>query len=263
MTDLYFCYRFQSVLLEAWSLAKAMEPLIGRNRITVDAKDVPPGADVRTYLEKRLESCRVMLVLIDRNRPLSERVISPDYRLQLQNASVRGRREVEIAMRLGKSVVPVLLGGNVELDGSDDPSALRLLAHLQPFHLTSTRCPEQARQLLEGLRSGLGWTNRHHPLLEYAFRAALFRPDLQARVLEKDEDTASTAARFCLECLVEDNGSSQTATQLFEAYCEWCALHQVEPDVIPLFCRAVSNMGFKKERIAGRIRYLNVKLVGR
>lgn len=66
--------------------------------------------------------------------------------------------------------------------------------------------------------------------------------------------------RFYKEKVENNNGSSVTATQLYEDYCAWCETKNKEPMALPTFGREFGELGVKKERIAGRVRYIGISL---
>ena len=66
--------------------------------------------------------------------------------------------------------------------------------------------------------------------------------------------------RFYKESVEVTDGSSLTATELYEDYCNWCETKSKEPLALPTFGRAFGELGVKKEKIAGRIRYIGIAL---
>ena len=66
--------------------------------------------------------------------------------------------------------------------------------------------------------------------------------------------------RFYKESIEVTDGSSLTATELYEDYCAWCETKNKEPLALPTFGRAFGELGVKKEKIAGRIRYIGIAL---
>jgi BMFP domain-containing protein YqiC len=66
--------------------------------------------------------------------------------------------------------------------------------------------------------------------------------------------------RYYKEKVDTNNGSSVTATQLYEDYCAWCETKNKEPMALPTFGREFGELGVKKERIAGRVRYIGIAL---
>ena len=66
--------------------------------------------------------------------------------------------------------------------------------------------------------------------------------------------------RFYKENIEVTDGSSLTATELYEDYCAWCETKTKEPLALPTFGRSFGELGVKKEKIAGRIRYIGIAL---
>ena len=66
--------------------------------------------------------------------------------------------------------------------------------------------------------------------------------------------------RFYKERIETQDGSSMTATSLYEDYCAWCEDQQKEPLALPTFGREFGELGVQKARIAGRVRYIGIAL---
>ena len=66
--------------------------------------------------------------------------------------------------------------------------------------------------------------------------------------------------RFYKERIETQDGSSLTATSLYEDYCAWCEQQQKEPLALPTFGREFGELGVQKARIAGRVRYIGIAL---
>jgi hypothetical protein len=66
--------------------------------------------------------------------------------------------------------------------------------------------------------------------------------------------------RFYKERTDTQDGSSLTATSLYEDYCAWCEEQQKEPLALPTFGREFGELGVQKARIAGRVRYIGIAL---
>lgn len=66
--------------------------------------------------------------------------------------------------------------------------------------------------------------------------------------------------RFYKENVEVQDGSSVTATQLYEDYCSWCEAKSKEPSALPSFAREFADLGVKKEKVAGRVRYIGIAL---
>ncbi|MBA2124701.1 hypothetical protein DLM45_00455 [Hyphomicrobium methylovorum] len=66
--------------------------------------------------------------------------------------------------------------------------------------------------------------------------------------------------RFYKENVENREGSSVTATELYEDYCSWCDSKNKEPAALPSFAREFAELGVKKEKVAGRVRYIGIAL---
>jgi hypothetical protein len=66
--------------------------------------------------------------------------------------------------------------------------------------------------------------------------------------------------RFYKERIDTQDGSSLTATNLYEDYCTWCEEQQKEPLALPTFGREFGELGVQKAKIAGRVRYIGIAL---
>ncbi|MDX2288579.1 MAG: hypothetical protein NW217_07130 [Hyphomicrobiaceae bacterium] len=68
----------------------------------------------------------------------------------------------------------------------------------------------------------------------------------------------SDVERYYKERIETQDGSSVTATELFEDYCQWCEELDKEPLAFPKFSRDFGELGVQKARVAGRVRYIGV-----
>lgn len=68
--------------------------------------------------------------------------------------------------------------------------------------------------------------------------------------------------RFYKEKVETQEGSSLTATALYEEYCAWCEEQDKEPLALPTFGREFGDTGVQKAKIAGRVRYIGIALKG-
>jgi len=71
---------------------------------------------------------------------------------------------------------------------------------------------------------------------------------------------ASDVERYADENTDQEEGSSLTATALYEDYCKWCEEHDKEPLALPTFGREFGELGIHKAKIAGRVRYIGIAL---
>ncbi len=66
--------------------------------------------------------------------------------------------------------------------------------------------------------------------------------------------------RFYRDRVNMAEGCSLTATALYEDYCAWCDELSKEPMALPMFGRQFGELGISKAKIAGRIRYIGIRL---
>ncbi len=66
--------------------------------------------------------------------------------------------------------------------------------------------------------------------------------------------------RFYKESVETQDGSSLTATALYEEYCAWCEDQEKEPLALPTFGREFGELGVQKAKVAGRVRYIGIAL---
>jgi hypothetical protein len=60
----------------------------------------------------------------------------------------------------------------------------------------------------------------------------------------------------------QDDGSSITALALYDNYCDWCDATGRQPVGLPIFSRQLTDLGVQKAKIAGKIRYIGVRVAG-
>ena len=70
----------------------------------------------------------------------------------------------------------------------------------------------------------------------------------------------SDVERYHNERVEAQDGSSLTATALYEDYCAWCDEQEKEPLALPTFGREFGELGVQKAKIAGRVRYIGIAL---
>ncbi len=68
--------------------------------------------------------------------------------------------------------------------------------------------------------------------------------------------------RFYKESVQTQDGSSMTATELYEEYCAWCEEKEKEPLALPTFGREFGDLGVQKAKLGGRVRYIGIALKG-
>jgi hypothetical protein len=59
----------------------------------------------------------------------------------------------------------------------------------------------------------------------------------------------------------KEPGASVTALALYDDYCQWCEARGKQTLGLPIFTRKFSDLGVQKAKVAGRIRYMDIKLL--
>lgn len=91
-------------------------------------------------------------------------------------------------------------------------------------------------------------------------------PMLSALTNASDLDLKAAQPKTDVELYYEErvgreNGSSVTALALYDDYCQWCEAKAKQPLGLPIFTRKFSDLGVQKAKVAGRIRYMDVRLL--
>lgn len=186
------------------------------------------------------------------------------------------RIEIIAALKRGIPVVPVLI------DGASLPKKEQLPEQLQPLlrrnavEISHETFASDVFNLVNGLRpvisppfswlqyiSSLMWASpgtTNSPYMPMASKPVVtsevvFQSKKQERPL-----TNSLVENFYREEILLAFGASVTATELYEAFCGWCEEVRREPIALPQFAREFADMGIKKEKIAGRVRYIGIAL---
>lgn len=97
---------------------------------------------------------------------------------------------------------------------------------------------------------------REEEVAELKIEAKIEAKPAPSRLVAPETDVQ----RFYKESIDVQDGSSVTATQLYEDYCSWCDTKGKEPLALPSFGREFADLGVRKERIAGRVRYIGIAL---
>jgi len=85
-------------------------------------------------------------------------------------------------------------------------------------------------------------------------------PQVQPQQTQRLVAPENDVQRFYKEMVETQDGSSVTATALYEDYCAWCEELKKEPLALPTFSREFGELGVQKGKIAGRVRYIGIAL---
>jgi hypothetical protein len=135
MASIFISYRRDDASGSAGRLEDDLSERFGDARVFRD-REIPAGADFAAHLHDRLADAEVVLVVIGRHW-LEAADAHGQRRLELPGDWVR--REIETALRLGRTVIPVLVDGAAMPWPDQLPEPLEELAGRQAVSLTDLR----------------------------------------------------------------------------------------------------------------------------
>jgi hypothetical protein len=77
----------------------------------------------------------------------------------------------------------------------------------------------------------------------------------------RDHQPKNDVEMFFDERVAREEGQSVTALALYDDYCNWCDAKSKQPFGLPIFGRHLNELGVQKAKIAGRIRYIGVRML--
>lgn len=149
VAKVFISYRRESASGEARAMHIELTSHLGRKSVVMDVDSFSIGRDFRAELQKELESCDVVLVLID-PRWIEARNKAGGRRLDEPTDFVR--QEVEVALQRDITVLPVLLGGASPPQADQLPAELKELAFRNAFEISHSRWKSDIVEMLGRLR---------------------------------------------------------------------------------------------------------------
>ncbi len=155
MPKIFISYRRADSAYAAGRMFDRLVHSFGAGNVFKDVDNIPPGADFARVIERRLQNCDVVIVVIGKSW-LTEK--DADGTPRLHNPADWVRMEIDHALGVELRVIPALV------DGASMPSPLQLPASLQPL---STRNAVMIRsdpdfhrdmdRLIDALKEHLAW----------------------------------------------------------------------------------------------------------
>ncbi len=118
----------------------------------MDVEDIAPGRDFVKMLETEVQRCDVFLAVIG---PNWLNMSDSQGRRMLDRENDYVRLEIEVALRLNKLVIPVLVDGGEVPAPSDLPATIRALARRSGIRLSHERFKSDVQQLIEVLKEAV------------------------------------------------------------------------------------------------------------
>ena len=149
MASIFLSYRREDTAGYAGRISDWLGREFGRNQVFMDMEDIVPGQDFVQAIDARIAGCAALV-----------EVIGPRWldvlRARAGDPQDFVRHEVELALKRGITVIPVLVGGARMPDVGDLPESIAVLARHQALQLHDERFDDDIRVLLEALRSAVG-----------------------------------------------------------------------------------------------------------
>ena len=153
MAGIFISYRRDDSAAQARAVWERLCRELGRDHVFMDVDGIDPGDDFTEVIDRQLEGCQVMLVMIGRQW---HSVVDPHGRLRLHNRHDFVRYEVETALRRRIKLVPVLIDNTPTPLEEHLPVELHPLLRRQGVELDFRRHTEAAlRRLVEVSRKVL------------------------------------------------------------------------------------------------------------
>lgn len=153
MSGIFISYRRRGASKSAYRLKDRLKSEFGADKVFVDVEDIEPGLPFDEVIQKAVDRSTIALIVIgpewitmsDDGDDGQPRIHDPDDWV---------RREVEIALRSGVRVIPLLVDGAADLDPSQLPDSLQPLARLQSRRLSDeeTHWHYDVQRLVEVLK---------------------------------------------------------------------------------------------------------------
>jgi TIR domain len=261
MADVFISYRRRDNSHAAGRLYGQLAVVLGSKRLFMDVDNIPPGADFVKHLEQHVSKCKVMLAVMGKGWLNA----SDEYGARrLWDANDFVRIEITAALRRNIPVVPILV------DAATMPKIQELPYELHDFlrRQAVTISHENFATDVAKLARNLGPELIKPRALTYITSAILglirgFRssPEKIAPLISVPSLVQlNPIQKFYKETINQKSGATLAVTDLYQSYCYWCEKHLVLPVALPEFAREFSGLGVRKEKIAGRVRYIGIEL---
>jgi hypothetical protein len=148
VSTVFISYRRQTAPGEARALFNDLASRLGKSSVFMDVDSIALGRDFRSVLRKTLESCDLMLVVIDKNWVEAK---DEEGKTRLKNPNDFVRMEVEAALKRDIAVTPILVEGARMPTAEELPREIEDLAYRNAFELTHNRWESDVQELVRRL----------------------------------------------------------------------------------------------------------------
>src|ERR1700740_1543289 len=157
MNTVFISYRRETTAGEARALFNELLGKLGKNSVFMDVDSIALGRDFRGALQKTLESCDLMLVLIGKDWA---DVKDEEGRPRLQNPRDFVRLEIEAALKRDIIVTPILVQGAHMPAPEQLPAEIRDLVYRNGFELSHNRWESDFAEMIRRLNLDIAKESR-------------------------------------------------------------------------------------------------------
>ena len=151
--EIFISYRRDDDPGMAHALYGHLERAFSEERVFMDVEGgIRPGRDFVRVLEEQVAQCQVMLAMVGRGWLAAA---DADGRRRLDNPEDYVRIEIELGMRLGKVVIPVLINRTEMPRAAELPELMRPFVRLHAVRITHERLRADARGVVEAIEQTL------------------------------------------------------------------------------------------------------------
>ncbi len=129
--NIFLCYRRDDSISETSRLCQDLVHEYGVDNVFMDIDSLPLGHNFPEFIQKKIISSSVILVVIGRNWL----TISKNGLPRIADPQDHVRREISYALKHGKTIIPILVQNATLPDQSDLPGDIKLLSELQALQL--------------------------------------------------------------------------------------------------------------------------------
>jgi len=152
MSGVFLSYRRETGAAHAGRLRDRIVDVFGREKLFMDLDRIPAGTDWIDEIENALQTCDVMVVLIDKQWI---HATDTDGQRRLDDKDDFVRREVSRALERGVPVIPVLVQAASMPTASELPDVLARLSRRQALRIDDDRWDYDSELLVRVLRDHL------------------------------------------------------------------------------------------------------------
>lgn len=141
----FISYRRSDALKEADEIAELLSRFLAKDSVFLDREYIRSGEDFDHVILNQVAACNVMIALVSKDWDTTKGIIESN-RFDDPNDYVR--RELELAIKLGKTVIPVMLIGSRDLPKYNLPPTLRGLTSKQAISVGSEGMPPAVGRIM-------------------------------------------------------------------------------------------------------------------